>query len=172
MALIKCPECGKEVSDKSDKCVNCGYPLSEKTISYKDAKEHDVKVNKKNKGDFSTARIVIGIFMLVLSVMVLFQSCAAGMVNVAEGNKDAFDGMIGFCVSLCMIAFGIISIATRRTRSYISLRVVATISAIIFILVSFVYNGIYSDLKIWGFLFGVYSVIFSLSSNAIQKNNS
>lgn len=27
MSLIKCPECGKEISDKSDKCINCGYPL-------------------------------------------------------------------------------------------------------------------------------------------------
>lgn len=25
MALIKCPECGKEISDKADKCPNCGY---------------------------------------------------------------------------------------------------------------------------------------------------
>lgn len=27
MALIKCPECGKEISDKSDRCIHCGYPL-------------------------------------------------------------------------------------------------------------------------------------------------
>ena len=29
MALIKCPECGKEISDQSSACVNCGYPLGE-----------------------------------------------------------------------------------------------------------------------------------------------
>lgn len=29
MALIKCPECGKEISDKARICVNCGYPISE-----------------------------------------------------------------------------------------------------------------------------------------------
>lgn len=28
MAMIKCPECGKEISDKSEKCINCGYPIS------------------------------------------------------------------------------------------------------------------------------------------------
>lgn len=27
MALIKCPECGKEISDKSTNCIHCGYPL-------------------------------------------------------------------------------------------------------------------------------------------------
>ena len=28
MALIKCPECNKEVSDKAEICVHCGYPIS------------------------------------------------------------------------------------------------------------------------------------------------
>ena len=28
MALIKCPECGKEVSDKAQACINCGCPLA------------------------------------------------------------------------------------------------------------------------------------------------
>lgn len=27
MALISCPECGKDVSDKSEACIHCGYPL-------------------------------------------------------------------------------------------------------------------------------------------------
>lgn len=30
MALIKCPECGKEVSDKATSCPNCGLPFTEK----------------------------------------------------------------------------------------------------------------------------------------------
>lgn len=32
MALIKCPECGKEISDKSDKCIHCGFPLRNEPI--------------------------------------------------------------------------------------------------------------------------------------------
>lgn len=28
MALIQCPECGKEISDQSPACIHCGYPLS------------------------------------------------------------------------------------------------------------------------------------------------
>lgn len=27
--LIKCPECGKDVSDKAHVCIHCGYPLEE-----------------------------------------------------------------------------------------------------------------------------------------------
>ena len=26
--LIKCPECGKDVSDKATACIHCGYPFS------------------------------------------------------------------------------------------------------------------------------------------------
>lgn len=28
MALIKCPECDKEVSDKAFACIHCGFPLN------------------------------------------------------------------------------------------------------------------------------------------------
>lgn len=29
MALMKCPECGNSVSDKSRDCIHCGYPIKE-----------------------------------------------------------------------------------------------------------------------------------------------
>ena len=28
MALINCPECGTEVSDKADKCPRCAHPIN------------------------------------------------------------------------------------------------------------------------------------------------
>ena len=30
MALIKCPECGENISDKAKNCIHCGYPLKER----------------------------------------------------------------------------------------------------------------------------------------------
>lgn len=36
MALIKCEDCGKEISDKADKCIHCGCPVGQKkTVSVK-----------------------------------------------------------------------------------------------------------------------------------------
>jgi len=29
MALIRCPECGREISDRAPACIHCGFPLSE-----------------------------------------------------------------------------------------------------------------------------------------------
>lgn len=31
MALINCPECGKEISDKALSCPNCGVPINMRT---------------------------------------------------------------------------------------------------------------------------------------------
>lgn len=44
MALIKCPECGKEISDKSDNCIHCGFPLTKtkNKICVINGKEYDL----------------------------------------------------------------------------------------------------------------------------------
>ena len=47
MALIKCPECGKEISDKTSSCPGCGYPIN----NIKVENEQDiVNIRGKNKG--------------------------------------------------------------------------------------------------------------------------
>lgn len=43
--LIKCPECGKDVSDKAPACIHCGFPLNnlhKKNICLVDGAEHDM----------------------------------------------------------------------------------------------------------------------------------
>ena len=35
MALINCPECGKEISDSTKICPHCGYKLKNKSDSKK-----------------------------------------------------------------------------------------------------------------------------------------
>lgn len=43
MALIKCPECGKEMSDFAESCLNCGYPISD----YFDTQKKLEKLNRE-----------------------------------------------------------------------------------------------------------------------------
>lgn len=44
MALIKCPECGKEISSKSKNCIHCGFPLKHSTSKCLiDGKEYDLE---------------------------------------------------------------------------------------------------------------------------------
>lgn len=35
MALIQCPECGKEISDKAPACIHCGFPLQQQSNTAK-----------------------------------------------------------------------------------------------------------------------------------------
>lgn len=35
MALIKCPECEKEISDKAQSCIHCGYPIKQNIVTDK-----------------------------------------------------------------------------------------------------------------------------------------
>lgn len=40
MALIKCPECNKEISDKAPACIHCGYPLGVDDKNTPSPKDH------------------------------------------------------------------------------------------------------------------------------------
>lgn len=61
------------------------------------------------------AKLVTGILCLVFSIMVLFQSCAAGLSNsLAESGE--ISGSAGVLVALFMIAGGIVMIVTRKSE--------------------------------------------------------
>lgn len=63
MALINCPECGKEISDTNKKCPQCGFKL-------KNSKEHEKKHLKKWDKIFIGAIIALGVFAIVIIVCV------------------------------------------------------------------------------------------------------
>ena len=50
MALIKCSECGKEISDKAEVCLHCGNPIH-KTIKEEKKKQRKSfnELNKREK---------------------------------------------------------------------------------------------------------------------------
>ena len=80
MALIQCPECGKEVSDQSEKCLNCGFPI-------KKAEKPAESANRKSKTDRSKAVILLnaglGFFALLFFIGVV--SSKGGI----SGNQNA-----------------------------------------------------------------------------------
>ncbi len=51
MALLKCPECGKEVSEYADACPNCGCPMSK--IQELLAEESDPAQDQPPTGGYS-----------------------------------------------------------------------------------------------------------------------
>lgn len=74
MALIKCKNCGKDISDKAQVCPGCGYK-TEDDIYINDV-QNKTKDKTKNK---KVIGIVIGALIVLLVVMVLF---------ITLGNQD------------------------------------------------------------------------------------
>jgi len=67
MALIKCPECSKEISDKVKNCPHCGYPLKEMD---EDAQKVEVSsINLKSKNPKKTKKVIVGIIILLVLVV-------------------------------------------------------------------------------------------------------
>ena len=68
MALIKCEECGKEISDKADKCPNCGAPnVIKKAEQEKEKLQKEKDIEQKKKEDEKNGlRIAIGMIILFI----------------------------------------------------------------------------------------------------------
>lgn len=49
MALVKCPECGKEISNKAEVCPNCGYPISRDNTDTEKGKEENTNSQEGEK---------------------------------------------------------------------------------------------------------------------------
>lgn len=71
MALIQCPECGKEISDKAKNCPNCGYVLPHFKLPH-------YKKNEKLKRYTK----IVGI--CVISFLVLFLAFLLIKMNIKE----------------------------------------------------------------------------------------
>lgn len=92
-------------------------------------------------------KLVSGILSIILFVVVMFQSCAAGVVNALEDN-GGISGSVGVIVGILMLAGGIVSIATRNKPGKghdIALIVLFGLAAVF----GFAGYGNYSDLVIW-----------------------
>ena len=53
MAIIKCPECGRRISDKAKVCPGCGYPMEKPSTFISDALKGDFS-KKDSKEDGKT----------------------------------------------------------------------------------------------------------------------
>ena len=95
-----------------------------------------------------TWKLVSGILSIVLSIFVMFQSSAAGLLNALDGSKES-SGTAGLLVAFLMIAGGIVSIAVRKKISNggnIALIVIFGLAA----LIGFVSAaGKFKDLYFW-----------------------
>jgi len=63
MSLIKCEECGKDISDKAESCPNCGYPLIKKDAIINDNNFYSIKliVSSQKINEIKVVREILGL---------------------------------------------------------------------------------------------------------------
>ena len=108
-----------------------------------------------------TTKLVLGILGLIFSIIVMFQSCAASVLNAIQDDGDV-GGFSGFLVAFLLISGSIVMIATRNNESKGG-SIAAMIVFILAALIAFGNSAVYKDLIIWGSLCAIYALINLLS---------
>ncbi|MDD7130927.1 MAG: hypothetical protein Q4C17_04710 [Bacillota bacterium] len=113
---------------------------------------------EKAKGFWSAGRLVVGIILFVMSMFILFQSCAAGLVNAWEESSD-MGGTAGILVVILMISTGVIAICTRNSASKGG---PGTCAGLLFLaaVIGFCNAGVFSDLAVWSVVNIAFGIIF------------
>ena len=78
MALINCPECGREISDKAKNCIHCGYPLESNNKHEK--AENTEKNSAETKSASGNNKFNLKKFIINHKKMIV--SCFAGIVAI------------------------------------------------------------------------------------------
>lgn len=112
MALIKCNECGKEISDKADKCPNCGCPVKKQpyTVTINDTVVDidSIWENHRNKNKFikyiqNTYKMKYNDCLDIYNRYIEY----SGVTDKNEKKKDSTLSIIALVLSLFVITFPI-----------------------------------------------------------------
>lgn len=94
MALIKCPECGNDISDKSITCIHCGYPISS---NIKTTNKKTTRVRSGSKGKI--VLVLIAIVVLLVGIVSIFANLKEQREQAAyqaqlEAEQQAYQALI------------------------------------------------------------------------------
>lgn len=85
MALIKCPKCGKEISDKATVCPKCGKNFQNKEES---TVSHQNLTNQKFRSKKGKMGVILGIVCMLVLIGVLYFQKANNSENSVKKQKQ------------------------------------------------------------------------------------
>lgn len=88
MALIKCPECGKEISDKAASCPNCGCPIGESGEA-QEATEYyrGSSGGKSGSGNGGCGKAIL-IILAIIGGLILIGTCSGGSGSSSGSSNN------------------------------------------------------------------------------------
>ena len=112
-------------------------------------------------------KLVLGVLSLVFSIVVLLQSCAAGVINTIDSSSGDIGGTAGLFVAILFIAGGVVMIATRNSEKKGG-SIACIILYVIAALLGFSNCAVYQDLVVWA-SFAIILAVVSLISIIVKK---
>jgi uncharacterized membrane protein YvbJ len=104
MALISCPECGKQISNAANSCPHCGFPIcnqatsnksEEKTVRPEMESQHSINsksIENQNSEDISKGCSVLVIIILLIAFVMLFRGCDSDSSSEGYGDYTSPSG--------------------------------------------------------------------------------
>lgn len=114
MALIKCPECGGEISDKAEFCPRCGYPVRNCFKKVKEEEQTDNLERQISQSKKSVLSLIknkkfqipaVALVILVLAIVIFYRTTRIevihgvtwGMgVSQVENKESKYNGDAGY----------------------------------------------------------------------------
>lgn len=89
MALIKCSECGKKISDQAERCIKCGVPIKIASKKKKESvpEDEELKYLKNYVKKDKKILVIIGCLLLVISVCFIGTKIKDSYAEKAEYSK-------------------------------------------------------------------------------------
>lgn len=150
MALIKCPECGKEISDRAASCIHCGCPIQPQQTAYRaETPPTPEKVIQNDQVRMSQKQTIAVIVLVAVSVFLPLVLSRSRLYNFR---------LISFVLSLIpCVAVALLAVFQPKKKELLCV-IALTFSAVInFVVPQFLYR---EPLTIVGLL--NYAVFFSL----------
>ena len=89
MALIKCPECDSQVSDKAQCCPNCGFPVKDMIEMERKATQESIRTKCKKVMGIALTIVVLCVVAIGV-IAVIKRPDTSGLYNkIAWGSSEA-----------------------------------------------------------------------------------
>jgi cytochrome bd-type quinol oxidase subunit 2 len=166
MAMINCPECGKEISDKAKACIHCGCPINEEPeASSKDIEKALNKVDYKKR---TLVAAILSIIALVFSVTTV--GVSSFIYKTETGLNNFFDNKIIYLILAISVLQTVFSLLVHL-KSKKLFRILSIVSSVLVIgiFVSFaVYLFGISEELVCASVFTLIPIILFIISGAIN----
>lgn len=88
MALIQCPECGKEISDSAKACPNCGYPIAPVRHERGEKPSHGKYARRSNKKKW-VLPVALGLFVICIVGVIVCLSMQQNKVEPSQNESTS-----------------------------------------------------------------------------------